>query len=125
MNMLQISEKLKIPLEIVTQTTAVLGKRGSGKTYTGSVFAEEMLGAGLQVIIIDPLDVWHGLRSTADGKSGAFDIILFGGPNGVLPLEAADGVRAGASEKPREDFQNPYVGPSTKARAAPMKAGLP
>lgn len=43
---LKISETLSVPVEAVTQTFADLGIRGSGKTNTGVVIAEEMLKAG-------------------------------------------------------------------------------
>src|SRR5438132_11560696 len=80
---LQLAEDLTLPLEAVTQTFAVLGMRGSGKSYTGMVLAEEMVAAGLHVVIIDPLDVFWGLRAGADGSpSGGLPIVGFGGPQG-------------------------------------------
>ena len=53
MSGLRIAEDLELPLEAVTQTFAVLAKRGVGKTYLAMVIAEEMLKAGLQVVIAD------------------------------------------------------------------------
>ncbi len=84
---LEISKDLSLPIEAVTQTFAVLAKRGSGKTYTGCVMVEGMLGAGQQVVITDPIGVWWGLRSSADGKSPGFPIVVFGGEHGDVPLE--------------------------------------
>lgn len=89
---LRLSESCPLPLETVTETIAVLGRRGSGKTHTASVLAEEMLKVGAQVIIIDPLDVWKGLRTSADGKSDGFPVVVFGGDDGDLPLEGKEGV---------------------------------
>src|SRR5436189_299396 len=62
---LRISSKFSIPTDAVTQTFAILAKRGVGKTYTASVMAEEMLKANLPVVIADPIGVWWGLRSAA------------------------------------------------------------
>jgi hypothetical protein len=35
---------------------------------------------------VDPLGVWWGLRLKADGKTVAFNVVIFGGPHGDLPL---------------------------------------
>jgi hypothetical protein len=45
---LNLAEGLSLPLDAVTETFAILAKRGVGKTYTGAVLAEEMVGAGAQ-----------------------------------------------------------------------------
>jgi len=80
-----------LPLEAVTQTFAVIAKRGVGKTHTVVVMAEEMLSNNLQVVVIDPLDVWYGLRSGADGKSAGLPIAVIGGEHGDIPLTAGAG----------------------------------
>lgn len=85
-----LAPDLSVPLDIVTETLSVLGRRGSGKTSTATVLAEEFISAGQQVVIIDPLDVWHGLRSTADGKPG-YPVVVFGGLHGDLELDGATG----------------------------------
>lgn len=87
MSNLHIAENLSLPKEAVTQTFAVLAKRGVGKTYTGCVMTEEMLAAGQQVVVVDPIGVWWGLRSSADGKRDGFPIIVFGGEHADVPLE--------------------------------------
>ena len=77
--------------DLVTQTCAVLARRGAGKTYTASVMAEEMLGINRQVVIIDPLDAWWGLRSSASGKKAGFNVVVFGDTkrHADLPLTEA------------------------------------
>lgn len=80
-----------LPSDVQSQTVAVLGIRGSGKSHTATVIAEELLAAGSQAIIIDPTDVWWGLRSSRDGKSDGFPILLLGGPRGDIPLDDTDG----------------------------------
>lgn len=90
-NPLNISSSLSLPLEAVTQTFAILAKRGVGKTYTGAVLAEEMLKAGQQIVVCDPVGVWYGLRSSADGKREGFSVVVFGGEHGDVPLEETAG----------------------------------
>lgn len=84
---LRISDSLQLPIDFVTQTQAILAKRGVGKSYTASVQAEEMLKAHQQVVIIDPTGAWWGLRSSADGKRPGFPIPILGGEHANVPLE--------------------------------------
>jgi hypothetical protein len=81
---LQIADDFALPVEAVTQTFAVLAKRGVGKTYTASVMAEEMLRAGHQVVAIDPTGAWWGLRSE-------FPVVILGGEHADVPLEESAG----------------------------------
>ena len=80
-------QPFELPLEIATQAVAILGMRDSGKTVTANVIVEELLGRGMPVVIIDPTDVWWGLKSSADGKSEGHPVVILGGPHGELPLE--------------------------------------
>lgn len=91
MTSLRISPDLALPLEAVSQTFAVLAKRGAGKTYTTLVLVEEMLKANLQVVVADPVGVTWGLRSSADGKQAGLPIVVLGGDHGDLPLEVGAG----------------------------------
>lgn len=83
---LTIAPGMSLPLDAVTQTLAVIARRGAGKTHTAVVLAEEMLSAHLQVVVLDPLGVWWGLRSSFDGKSKGFPVVVFGGDHGDVPL---------------------------------------
>jgi hypothetical protein len=67
-------------------TTAILGIRGTGKTNTATVLVEEALEHGQRSVILDPLDVWWGLKSSADGNSPGYDVAVFGGHHQDLPL---------------------------------------
>lgn len=91
MSELRISKDLKLPLQAVTQTFAILAKRGVGKTYTASVMAEEMIKANLQTIIIDPIGVWWGLRTSADGKKPGLPIVIVGGDYADVPIDPTNG----------------------------------
>jgi uncharacterized protein len=64
MSGLRIAEDLTLPLDAVTQTFAVLAKRGVGKTYLALVLAEEMLKNGLQVVVADSVGTAPGGLST-------------------------------------------------------------
>jgi len=76
----------KLPADAITQTFGLIGRKGSGKTYAAGVLVEEMHGAGGQVVVIDPLGNWYGLRLGAKGKAGGLNIPIFGGDHGDVPL---------------------------------------
>lgn len=76
-----------IPDSALDDDIAVVGKKGKGKTYTARGLVERLLTLQRRVIVLDPLSTWWGLRTTADGKSPAFPIAVFGGPHGDLPID--------------------------------------
>lgn len=88
---LKIASDFALPLHITTDSLALLGKRGSGKSFTASVLVEEMLKAKLQVVVLDPMHAWWGLRSSADGRGEGFPVAILGGPRGDVPLEPTGG----------------------------------
>jgi hypothetical protein len=90
MSKLWISESLSLPLDAVTQKFAFLGRTGSGKSYGSTKLCELMLDAKAQVVALDPVGVWWGLRVGADGRE-AYSIPVFGGLHGDIPLEPGAG----------------------------------
>lgn len=89
---LKISASRALPIDaFVTGTQAILAKKGSGKSYTASVQAEELLDAGQPIVVVDPTGAWWGLRAGADGTAPGFPIAVLGGDRGDVPLEAAAG----------------------------------
>lgn len=88
---LEIADGCVLPLDAVTEVIGIFGQRGMGKTNTGRVLAEEMLRAGQQVVILDPLDVWWGLPLDAAGTGLGGDVLVFGGTHGHLPLSPGTG----------------------------------
>jgi hypothetical protein len=88
---LLIGNHFRLPMDLITMTVAILGIRGSGKTNTATVFAEGLLKARQQVVIIDPQDVWYGLKSSADGKAPGYPVIILGGKHADLPIKETDG----------------------------------
>jgi len=88
---LSLGPGIELPVNAVTQKLAWLGRTGSGKTYGASKLAEEMIDAGAQVVILDAVGVWYGLRLAADGKAKGIEIPVFGGLHGDVPLEPTGG----------------------------------
>lgn len=86
---LVISHDLKLPISAVTEKIAFIGRTGGGKTYAAMKLAEEMLKAGAQIVAIDPVGKWYGLR--IEGRGPGFPVPVFGGQHGDYPLTAASG----------------------------------
>ncbi len=89
--MIRLAPGLTLPAYIVTEKIAITGTSGSGKTFSSSVLVEGLLDNDEQVVIIDPLDVWWGLQSSADGKGPGYPIYVLGGSHGDIPLEHTAG----------------------------------
>jgi hypothetical protein len=88
---LHISEDLSLPLDAATQTFAFIARKGAGKTYAAGKLTELLLTAGVQCVVLDTVGNWYGLRLAADGKGQGFDVPVFGGLRGDIPLEATGG----------------------------------
>ena len=92
MSEFKISRVLRLPSDFALEVLAVLAKRGAGKTWDAAVIAEEMLKAGIPVVVVDGMGVWWGLRVAVDadqrpilGKPG-MPVVVFGGEHADLPL---------------------------------------
>jgi uncharacterized protein len=88
---LHISRDLGLPLDAITETFAILAKRGAGKSNAAVVMAEEMYDAGLPWVAIDPKGDWWGVRAAGDGKNPGLEVVVFGGQHGDVPLEPTAG----------------------------------
>lgn len=88
---LKISDDLSLPIDAATQTFAFIARKGAGKTYAAGKLAECLMDANVQVVILDSVGNWWGLRLEADGKTPAYDIPVIGGLRGDIPLEATGG----------------------------------
>lgn len=84
---LHLAPDLALPAEAVTETFGVLGIRGSGKSYAAKVLTEELTKVGQPVAVLDPLGVFWGLRSSADGNHAGLPFVIFGGDHADVPLE--------------------------------------
>ena len=84
-----------IPDAALDDRLAFVGTAGSGKTYAAGTAVERLLASKARVVIIDPLDVWFGLRLNADGRQDAFPVVIFGGAHGDLALTENSGALVG------------------------------
>jgi len=89
--MFKIADNFTLPAGAVADTIAAVGTRGSGKTYLAGKIVETFVDGGAQVVVIDPVSTWWGLRLAADGKGKGLDIPVFGGIHGDIPLEPGAG----------------------------------
>ena len=88
--------KHPIPTAALDDRLAIVGTAGSGKTYLTIGSIERLLAQNSRVISIDPLGVQWGLRLKPDGKTPSpFNIVIFGGAHGDLPLNEHAGALIG------------------------------
>lgn len=83
--LVRLGQGFEMPVdELVVRRTAILAKTGAGKSNTAKVIVEAVLGFGAQVVILDPVGHWWGLRSL-------FSIPVLGGASGDIPLDPLAG----------------------------------
>ena len=61
---------------------AILAKKGRGKTFTARGLVERLLDMGRQVVVLDPLQTWWGVKAGPN----AYPVAVVGGPHGDIPL---------------------------------------
>lgn len=91
MSRLRLGEGFAFPLELVTESVAILAVRRAGKSNTAKVLVEELHRAAQQVVIVDPKGDWWGIRSSADGQGPGLPIVILGGQHGDKPLTVDSG----------------------------------
>lgn len=85
-----------IPTAALDDRLGWFGTAGSGKTYNAGASVEQLLDKGARVVIVDPLDVWFGLRLIADGTAPSrYPVAIFGGAHADLPLNEHAGALIG------------------------------
>lgn len=89
---MKLADDLSFPVDVATQTTLIVGKRGSGKSNTAVVLAEGLHAASVPFVVIDPVDNWWGLKATRNGRDPGLQVHVFGGSHADMPIEP----RAGA-----------------------------
>lgn len=89
---LHIASDLTLPVDIATAVTLIAGKRGSGKTNTAKRLVEQLHAAHVPFGVLDPVDVWWGLKAGRDGeREGGLPIYIFGGKHADYPLAPTGG----------------------------------
>jgi hypothetical protein len=88
---LHIGRSFNLPLDLITQTVAILAKRRAGKSYAMRRIVEQLFRAGQQVVLVDPKGDQWGIRSAADGRGPGLPIVILGGERGDIPLEPSGG----------------------------------
>jgi hypothetical protein len=85
-----------IPFAALDDRLGFVGTAGSGKTYNASACVERLLDAGARVVVVDPLDVWWGLRLNAEGAAPSqYSMPIFGGAHADLPITERAGALIG------------------------------
>lgn len=82
---------MSVPAAVLDQHSMILGKTRSGKSSVMRGWVEWMLERGYPTCIVDPKGDWWGLKSSADGKTAGFPIVIFGGKHGDVPINAKSG----------------------------------
>lgn len=82
---------LPFPAKVLDQHTIVLGKTRSGKSSKMRLIVEHLLDKEDPVCVVTPKDDWWGLKSSADGKTAGYPIIIFGGKHADIPINAHSG----------------------------------
>lgn len=78
---------------ILDQHSAIVGKTGSGKTFTAKGEVEYLLERLRRVCVVDPTGAWWGLRSSKSGKSAGYPVVVFGGDHADVPITRERGAR--------------------------------
>jgi hypothetical protein len=88
--------KQPIPDSALDDRLGWVGTAGSGKSYNAMGRVERLLAKKARVCCVDPLGVFWGLRLQEDGRTeSGFNIPIFGGPHGDLPLTEHSGALIG------------------------------
>ena len=85
---------LPFPAAAMSYSGTILGTRGAGKSTTARTLFEHELDLGHRCGFIDPMGDAAGIRLNPDGTPSRFQqVIIFGGPNGDIPITDQDGAR--------------------------------
>jgi hypothetical protein len=92
MSVIRLSASLSVDaIEYASRANAILGIRDSGKTYTGTLIAEQLFEVGIPFFAFDPIGRWRFLRSPGKGHNAkGFPVVVAGGTAPDLPLTPED-----------------------------------
>jgi hypothetical protein len=94
---------ITLPLaDFCVARTGILGITRSGKTYAAKGIAEQLMEAGIPILVFDAIGVWRHLKTPGDGPGAkGYPVVVAGGESPDLPLNphsAAEIVRAAMRE---------------------------
>ena len=84
-----------LPVAALDERLAIVGTSGSGKTYAAKGLVERLMEGGARVCVVDPLGVWWGLRTGADGAPSGYPVVVFGGRHADVALDESSGATLG------------------------------
>lgn len=67
-----------------SQGNAILGIKGSGKSYGATYIAEQLIEAGVPIIAFDPIGIWRNLK--VPGRGRGYPVVVAHPDTGDLPL---------------------------------------
>lgn len=92
---MSINSHTRLPSAALESHLAIVGRTGSGKTFRAKGEVEDLLRHKERVCILDPTGAWWGLKSSSDGKSAGFPVVIFGGSHADIPINEHAGEALG------------------------------
>lgn len=83
---IELATDAKLPIDIVTESIAILAIKRAGKSTTARRLVEQLYYADQQCVVVDPKGDWWGLLYGRDGKSPGLPFVVLGGEHGHVPL---------------------------------------
>lgn len=92
MSKLKLSPSFSIDaIDYANQANAILGIREAGKTYTAMKAAEQLMDAGIPIIVFDPVGVWQNLK-IGTGTHKGYPVVVAGGEGADIRLTKENAV---------------------------------
>ena len=82
---------MNLPESSLSQHIAIVGKTGSGKSYTAKGVVERLIKDGRRVCVIDPGGDWWGLR--AAGQGDGLPVAVLGGEHADIEITPESGAQ--------------------------------
>lgn len=86
MKTIKLAAGTPLPIDIVTESIAILAIKRAGKSTTARRLVEQLYYAGQQCVVVDPKGDWWGLLYGRDGVTPGLPFVVLGGQHGHVPL---------------------------------------